>query len=175
MPVLLEEMISWRRVGEVVQPAGNEQYLSTCIRVGYSSHERPAVCANGFDIVHKGLRVFPMASVKQFEMRGRRIWCAIVILVAVCSLTVNVATRYGSAAGISTHTVKATVKDASTDAQRQRLAKDAANWITPVSNASPLQAPTLCPRIAPEGAPVPHLFFADALYNRPPPSAQSLV
>ncbi|MGA7909457.1 MAG: hypothetical protein WCA16_18770 [Candidatus Sulfotelmatobacter sp.] len=108
-------------------------------------------------------------------MRERKSWWAIVILLAVCSLTVNVATRYGSAADFSTHTVRTAVKDTSSDAQRQRLAKDAVNWITPVSCSSPLPAPASYSRLAPEGPATSYLLFADALYNRPPPSARSLV
>lgn len=116
-----------------------------------------------------------MPSVEQLGKSERTNWFVIVVLVAVCALTVNVATRYGSSAGFSTPTVRATVKATSAHAQRQRLAKDAANWITPVSSASPLRTPASTPRIALERAPIPSIFFADALYNRPPPSAQSFI
>jgi hypothetical protein len=112
-----------------------------------------------------------MASVEQLGIQGRKNWCAIVVVVAVCLLTVNVATRFASASSFSTHSVTVTVKDASARAQRQRLDKDAANWVTPISSPRPLQAPITVRCALPEGAPLPYLSVADALYNRPPPSA----
>lgn len=112
-----------------------------------------------------------MSSLKHFEMRRRTRLCAVVVLVAAFSLAVNVATRYCSPAGSSSYAVRTAVKYVSADAHRQRLAKDAAIWITPVICSTLLHAPTSYPRIAAAGPLIPSLPFPEALYNRPPPSS----
>lgn len=96
-----------------------------------------------------------------------------VVLVAVCSLIVSVATRYSSAGIASSTTAKAFQVHASPEAKRQHLAKDAADWIPPVICLSLLQSPRSYPRIAPAGPPIPGLLFEESLYNRPPPSSES--
>ena len=92
-----------------------------------------------------------MPPLSHFEDQRHKNWCAAVVLVAVCSLIVSVATRYSSSGGASSTTVKAVQIHASPEAKRQRLAKDAADWMPPVIRFSVLQAPTSYPRIAPAG------------------------
>lgn len=112
-----------------------------------------------------------MHSFEHFETRRRRNWCALVVLVAICSLTLHLVTRYYSAAGSSTSSVTAVAKHSSTAGQRQRLAKDAELWMVPVLSSSALPIPRSYPRIVRAVPPIPHLLFAEALYNRPPPSS----
>ena len=97
-------------------------------------------------------------------------WCALVVLVAVCSLTVSLATRYtstDSASGqfLSVH------KQRSPASMRQRLIKTAAAWHPPVIHTAPLDPVTFYPRIAPAGPPIQSALFGKTLYNRPPPIA----
>jgi len=142
-----------------------------------------AVSGADFDIVKEvsksslmaSVRHFGMASVRHFATRRPTSWCALVILTAVCSLTVNVATRYSSPTDFSTHAVKTAVKHSSSDQQRQRLANDAANWVTPIYCTSALLAPASYARFAPERPSLGYPGFADALYNRPPPSLRPLT
>jgi hypothetical protein len=115
-----------------------------------------------------------MPLLNHFEDRRLPGWCAAVILVAVCSLIVSVATRYSYTGDASSTTVKAAQIHTSPEAKRQRLAKDAADWMPPVIYFSVLQSPSSYPRIAPAGPPVPGLLFEESLYNRPPPSFESL-
>jgi hypothetical protein len=115
-----------------------------------------------------------MPSVSHFVGRRRQIWCALVILLSVCSLIVNVATRYSTSGNPSSATVKTVQTRTSPEAKRQHLAKDAANWLPPVICFSVLQSPSSYPRIAPAGPPIPGLLLEESLYNRPPPSFESL-
>ena len=115
-----------------------------------------------------------MPPLSHFEGQQRKHWCAAVVLVAVCSLILSLATRYSSSAGASSTTGKAVQSHASPEAKRQRLAKDAADWMPPAICVSHLQAPNCYPRIAPTGPPMPGLRFEESLYNRPPPSSESL-
>jgi hypothetical protein len=108
-----------------------------------------------------------------FEDRSRQKWCAAVVLVAVCSLIVSVATRYSYTCDAPSTTVKVVQIHTSPEAKRQRLAKDAADWMPPVIHFSVLHSPSSYPRIAPSGPPMPGLQFEESLYNRPPPSSES--
>ena len=92
---------------------------------------------------------------------------AVVVLVAVYSLTLNLATRYVSACGFSVHSVKTFQEQITPDAQKQRLAADAASWMPP-SFLVILRAPSLCPRLAPSVL-FPSLLLEENLYTRPPP------
>ncbi|HWW13720.1 MAG TPA: hypothetical protein VN310_03575 [Candidatus Dormibacteraeota bacterium] len=113
-----------------------------------------------------------MSAIRHSDNRPHRHWCAVVVLVAVCSLTVSVATRYCSPLGTSSLTMKTVQTHTSPDAKRQRLTKNAANWVPPVVCFDILQSPSSYPRIAPAAPPIPSLFFEENLYNRPPPSSE---
>jgi hypothetical protein len=102
-----------------------------------------------------------------FERRKRVTWYAAIVLFAVYSLTVNLATRYLSPYSSSVHSVKAIQKQITKDARRQRLADDSFNWAPPVFFII-LQAPSLRAPVAP-GVRVPSLLLAENLYTRPPP------
>src|SRR3984957_20778869 len=108
------------------------------------------------------------------QERPRHIWCAMVVLVAVCALTVSLATRYGGPWTASSHVVSSVHGHSSVDAKRQHLTKNAATWVPPLVCFDPLGSPDFHPRIAPAGPPVPGLRLEESLYNRPPPSASSL-
>src|ERR1035438_997972 len=104
-----------------------------------------------------------------FEARRRTSWSALVILVAVCSLTISVATRYNSPCNISSHNVKTVQTHTWPDTSRQRLVKNAANWIPPAFGFAVLQVPTFYPLIAFVGPSAPSLLLEENLYSRPPP------
>jgi len=115
-----------------------------------------------------------MIAQSHFEDRRSKNWCALVVLVAVCALTVSVATRYSTPWGSSSSTVNTVQIHTSPEAKRQHLAKDAADWMPPVICFGLLQTPSSYPRIAPAGPPIPSLLFEESLYNRPPPSSEFL-
>ena len=108
------------------------------------------------------------------ENPWRKSWCAVLVLLAVCSLAVSVATRYCSPESPS-YAGKTLHRHSSPEQSRQRLTKSTANWISPVVCSVALQAPSSYPRLAPAGPPIPNLVFEKSLYNRPPPSSESLA
>ncbi|MFZ1005702.1 MAG: hypothetical protein WAN65_02620 [Candidatus Sulfotelmatobacter sp.] len=104
-----------------------------------------------------------------------RLLSAAIVVIAVCALTVSVATRYCYAGSSSAHATATLHKHSSPQTARQRLSKDAATWIPPVFSPAVLQAATFYPRVAPAGPPIPGLLLEKSLYNRPPPSSASLI
>ena len=110
-----------------------------------------------------------MLSLTDRNSGGCARWCALVVLTAIFALAISVATRYGSAEGASTSAVKTSHSYSSQLPGRQRLTKDAADWIPPTIDCVPLQAPARPARIPSVGSAIPNLSFASILYNRPPP------
>ena len=97
------------------------------------------------------------------------------VLLAVCSLTVSLASRYSFPVDSSSPAVKSIKVHRSPDTQRQRLDKKAANWVPPVFCLTDLEAPSFYPRIAPTWLPVMSLLLGNDLFNRPPPAFTSLT
>jgi hypothetical protein len=102
-------------------------------------------------------------------------WSSAVVLLAVCSLTISVASRFSGYSTASDSIHKTIQKQASPRAHRQRLLKNAAIWIPPAVASDIVRAPRAYPRIFPAGPPVPALLFEEILYNRPPPIFISLA
>jgi len=110
-----------------------------------------------------------MSPLRHCEYRRHRTWCALVVLLAVCSLTVSVATRYSSSFDPSSPTVKTVQTHTTPDAKRQRLAKNAATWVPPLVCFDVLRSPSSYSRIAPAEPPIRSFLLEENLYNRPPP------
>ena len=89
-----------------------------------------------------------------------------IIALAVCGLTVSLATR--------TFRLKipngVSVVSGDAQAMRQHMVRDAAQWVPPVPTFTTLQVPTFYPYVAPAGPPLASVLFDESLYNRPPPS-----
>jgi hypothetical protein len=105
----------------------------------------------------------------------RPYWCAVVVLLAVCALTISVTTRFTSSEISPTSTATTVRKHLSPENIRQRLTRDAATWLPPVVGCVSLQLPAVYPRIAPTALPLRNSFFETSLYNRPPPVATFLA
>jgi hypothetical protein len=115
-----------------------------------------------------------MPSLSYLQIQRRKIWITSVIVLAVGSLTLNLATRYYSPWDASSITVKSFRTHAAPDAKRQRLTKNAATWMPPVSSFSALQVPGSYLSIASVQPAVRSLICDKSLYNRPPPAVQTL-
>ena len=74
----------------------------------YCSDVGPLFAATEFYMLQtSGSETAPeMSPLRHFEDQRRKSWCAVVVLAAVCSLTVSVATRYSSSWDVSAPTVK---------------------------------------------------------------------
>lgn len=117
-----------------------------------------------------------MAWLRNFDSRRSQVltWRWLVVLVAVCSLTVSVTTRY-SASVDSQASVSKCVTNHSQAQKRQHLDKKATSPIAPVAHLlALLQISNFYPRFAPGGPPVHSLLLDKSLYNRPPPSSEFL-
>jgi hypothetical protein len=104
--------------------------------------------------------------------RWRRSCSGVLVLLAVFSLAVSVATRYCSPQSSAKYSTSTVHKHASPEPARQRMTKGASNWMPSVARSYALQAPTPYPRIAPAGPPIPGVLLEKSLYNRPPPPAE---
>ena len=99
---------------------------------------------------------------------GRRVlrrWEVAIVVLAICGLTVSLATRTFRTRS-STGTI---VKSVTQQPVRQHMDSDAAKWIPPVSTLTVLEVPVYYPRFAPAGPPLPRLYYEESLSNRPPP------
>jgi hypothetical protein len=101
-------------------------------------------------------------------------WCALVVLLAVCSLTISVATRYSSPETVSNPVTKTLQKQSSEEPGRQRLTKNAATWMPPIVVSAVFYIPCQHPKVVSAGRQVPNPAFVSSLYYRPPPSSVSL-
>jgi hypothetical protein len=93
-------------------------------------------------------------------------WRVFIIVLAICGLTVSVATRTFRLK--IHHSVSVTSGDA--QAKRQHLDRDATRWAPPVPVFTVLPIATFYPFVAPAGPPIPSTLFDQSLFNRPPPS-----
>jgi hypothetical protein len=94
------------------------------------------------------------------------------VLAIACSLAISVVTRYSTALSASSSSVKTIQTHSNDEASRQRLAKDAADWIPPVISFVGLRPPTFYPRVSAARPSIVTLLLDDNLYNRPPPFSE---
>jgi hypothetical protein len=99
-----------------------------------------------------------------FDTKAR--WYLLVVLLAVCGLTVSVATRTFRL----TVTHNTTVQSNEAKATRQHMDRDAVRWIPVVPVATILEPPTFYPRALPAKPRLPSVPIEENLYNRPPPT-----
>lgn len=99
---------------------------------------------------------------------GKRVlrrWEVAVVVLAICGLSVSVATRTFRVR-FSTVTI---VKSVAGPPIRQHMDCDATKWVPPVATLTVLEVPVFYPRFAPSGPPLPRLYYEESLFNRPPP------
>jgi hypothetical protein len=121
------------------------------------------------------LRLVMQQMADHHRLSQRPYWCAMVVLVAVCALTVSVTTRFTSSEKSPASAATSVYRHFSPENIRQRLTRDAATWLPPVIASAVLQLPAASPQVAPSGPLTPNSVFATNLYNRPPPAINFLV
>ena len=113
-----------------------------------------------------------MFQIKQtIEGRPFRWWPGVLIMLAIVSLSVNLATRVCQLTVPHGVNVKAGVSEG----MRQHMDTDAVDWVAPVARFVFLQPVTYYPKFAPAGPPLPTVLFEKSLYNRPPPFSSVLA
>jgi len=105
---------------------------------------------------------------------SRKRWCIAIVLLAVCTLTISVATRYSRSQGPADETLTAVQTHHSSTPGLQRLLNNAATWIPPLVETAVFHDPGYYPHIAPSDSPISSVLLERNLYNRPPPSLFSL-
>jgi len=101
---------------------------------------------------------------------GKRRWQGALIAVAICSLTLSLATRFWAPLSFQSHVVRSVERRAG-EAKRQHLDRDATRWVAPIANFSMIEPGTIETRLAAADPLLPKHVFTDSLYNRPPPSS----
>src|SRR5580704_126609 len=101
-------------------------------------------------------------------------WRGALVVVAICSLTFSLATRFWVLPTSQSHTVRSAERQ-SVESGRQRLEQDAAQWVAPTSDFSIVEFVSHPSSPIPDGPPLPKFAVSDSLYNRPPPSSQFLL
>lgn len=110
-----------------------------------------------------------MLQITNLRSLGRKRVCTAIVLLAVCALTVSVATRYGSAV-VSDGTTPVVQKHTSWEPTLQRLLNNAATWVPPVVESAVLQTPRYSPDVTPSNLPTfSNVLLESDLFNRPPP------
>ena len=106
----------------------------------------------------------PVVDSRPFNCQRPR-WYVLVIVVAIATLAVSLATR------TSTFSIPqgVTAQSQSPQVMRQHL-ETAAEWVPPVAPVVLSEVVSFYPRVSPAGPPIPSLLFDESLYNRPPPS-----
>jgi len=104
---------------------------------------------------------------------GERGWRGALIVIAICSLTFSLATRFWITPSPS-HTTKSADRR-SVDPKRQHLVRDATRWVAPSATFSSVETAPIETCLAPAGPLLPKHVFSDSLYNRPPPSSEVLL
>lgn len=105
---------------------------------------------------------------------GEYRWRGALIAVAICSLTISVATRFLVPCTPQSHIVRA-VDRRSVEPMRQHLDRDGVQWVAPSSSFSVFEPIVIESDLAPDGPPLRNHVFSDSLYNRPPPSLQVFI
>jgi hypothetical protein len=116
---------------------------------------------------------FPMATIRKESRRVVRVLARALVVVAICSLAVNVATRYCSSSP-DVSIVKA-VKCNAPEAKRQHLLANGAHWTAPTPTFTFLPPPRTTLHVVSADVLPTHLFSESWLYNRPPPTAAFLI
>ena len=112
-----------------------------------------------------------MLQLTNFENSRRKTSSALLVLLAVCSIAVSVATRYCSPQYSSLTRTNVVHKHCSSEPGRQRLTKSTANWLPPVAQAEIFQSPTDYSPLSAAGPSAITRFLDQSLANRPPPSS----
>lgn len=105
-------------------------------------------------------------------MRTRRsqnsFWCRALVLGAVLSLAISVATRYSTV--VRHEAATKILKSQSLDAKRQHLLKDGLHWSAPAATFVLFEPTEACLVRLPSISTGLRHYATDFLYSRPPPS-----
>ena len=93
-------------------------------------------------------------------------WRVLIIVLAICGLSISLATRTFHLKTLQ----GTTVSSDSAQPMRQHLNRDAMQWVAPIPVFTVLQVPAFPLPVAPPASLLLSVFFDESLSNRPPPS-----
>jgi len=102
-----------------------------------------------------------------FAPRNDR-WLRALILGAVLSLAINVATRYNAITPQEAGATKSATPQ-SLDGKRQHLSNDGLHWSAPAATFVLFQPARVSVAVLPSIPPVTRIYSEESLYDRPPP------
>jgi hypothetical protein len=102
---------------------------------------------------------------------GESGWRKALIVTAICSLTLSLATRFWAPC-TSQSTVIKSVERRFAEPKRQHLDRDGTEWVAPVTMFSIVEPIVIEVALAPARPLLPARVFSDSLYNRPPPLSE---
>ena len=100
---------------------------------------------------------------------GAKRWCTAMVLVAVCALTIYVATRYDRCVQASDQNHTIVANSQSWTPGLQRLLDNAATWIPPMVCAAIFDDAGYSPHVSQRTPRASRLLLETGLYYRPPP------
>jgi hypothetical protein len=93
-------------------------------------------------------------------------WRVFIIVLAICGLSISLATRTFHLKLPQGTTVSSHVEQP----MRQHLSRDAMQWVAPIQVFIFFDGPTLYLQVMPAAPRLPSVLFDESLSNRPPPS-----
>ena len=149
-----------------MQPIQTLTYPNFC-----NLHELPQVAQNRFIMLRIARGMLQLTNLGK---PSRKRWCTAIVLVAVCTLTISVATRYCRSLSPADEALTAVQKNHSLTPGLQRLLNNASTWMPPRVEAAIFHNPGQYPHIAPSDSPISSVLLEKNPYNRPPPFLLSL-
>lgn len=155
-----------------MQPKAHSIHPTRCSQWDYVRHRRACLIGDTSSyMLENSVNIKRMLHPTNLNGSGIKRWWALMVLLAVCSLAVSVATRYTSAPADPDGATTTVRNHAAPEPGRQRLLQNAATWIPPFICSIVFDVPLSYSRVVPARPRVPNILLEDNLYNRPPPSA----
>jgi hypothetical protein len=105
---------------------------------------------------------------RNYRIDGRG-WHRVLIIAAICSLTVTLAARFSLPIDSASHAVKS-FNSRSDPPKRQHLDQDSARFARPAACCTFYQPAAVHAHVSPAEPPQSSHILAQSLYNRPPPA-----
>jgi hypothetical protein len=101
-------------------------------------------------------------------------WRSVLILLAICSLTVSLATRFWVPSSPPSHAARS-VDQRSVEPKRQNLDRSSTQLVAQSTDFDIIELTAFNTRLMPSQPRLPKAVVSDGLYNRPPPSSDFLL
>ncbi len=160
----LHRLLRNRLLSPVVQPASQVVVSNSLPGLVLRSHSE------------RGQRrsIIRLVTAEELKMQlarhlGAAKWRYALILLAICSLTLSLATRFSVQSSSQSHSTK-TVDRRSAEPKQQHLDRDATHWVVSTAYLGFVEPSATGLPLDLVGPPLPRVLLGNSLYNRPPPA-----